>query len=251
MNIKSKLTKIIKKIISIILFGTGIFFLMGMIYFVSKGDASGIVIFGIITFICLFLSRGLVIEYFENNKVNRMKKKEEQMQKIKDIEVELKKKELDREYEIKKYELDHQDKIKKIQEENALKIKVNKEIVNMDHLEDGYAFEYYVAGLLENNNYNNVKVTSASNDYGIDVLAEKDGIKYAIQCKYYTQPVGNKAVQEAYSGKAFYNCHIAVVATNNVFTDNAINLAQKNGVLLWDRSTFEEMINHTLSNSNA
>ena len=114
-------------------------------------------------------------------------------------------------------------------------------------MSSGYAFEEYIASLLNKLNYLNIQVTQASNDYGIDVLAEKDNIKYAIQCKLCSRPVGNKAVQEAFSGKSFYDCHIAVVVTNNIFTKHAIQLAQHNGVLLWDKNILECMIEEATS----
>lgn len=117
-------------------------------------------------------------------------------------------------------------------------------IDNIDEIDDleGLEFEKYVGELLKKLNYKDVKVTKASNDYGIDILCEKDNIKYAIQCKNYSSPLGNKCVQEAYSGKQYYNCHVGVVVTNNYFTENAKKLANKNGILLWDRTTLKDMI---------
>lgn len=99
---------------------------------------------------------------------------------------------------------------------------------------DGYEFEEYVAKLLRINGYENVQVTKKSNDYGADVLAEKAGIRYVFQCKYYTSMVGISAVQQIYSAKDYYDAHIAVVVTNNVFTKAAKKLAQELKVILWD-----------------
>ena len=113
--------------------------------------------------------------------------------------------------------------------------------MGIEEIADGYKFELYIANILIKNNYSNVTVTPQSGDYGVDVLAEKDGIKYAIQCKYYSNPVGVEAVQEASAGKAFYNAHVSIVATNNVFTANARELAGKIGVVLWDRDIINKM----------
>ncbi len=55
---------------------------------------------------------------------------------------------------------------------------------------EGHEFERYCAELLEENGFQEVEVTKGSGDYGVDILAEKDGITYAIQCKRYTGPVG-------------------------------------------------------------
>ena len=106
---------------------------------------------------------------------------------------------------------------------------------------DGYQFEQYCCYLLKKNGYHNVEITKKSGDYGIDILATKRGRKYAIQCKRYLSSVGNHAVQEAYSGKDFYNCDVAVVMTNSSFTPAAIETAQKLHVLLWDGTSLKRM----------
>ena len=113
---------------------------------------------------------------------------------------------------------------------------VNKFTINYVDSLNGIEFEQYVTNMLEDIGYSNVKLTKASNDYGVDIVAEKDNIKYAIQCKNYNSPLGNSCVQEVYSGKKYYNCHIAVVITNSTFTANAKELAQRDEVLLWDRN---------------
>lgn len=116
-----------------------------------------------------------------------------------------------------------------------------EDIESVDKL-DGYEFEDYCGKLLEHNGFYDVEVTQRSNDHGVDVLATKDGVKYAIQCKNYATKVPVKAVQEIYAGKAFYDCHVATVMTNSVFAPGAKELAQKVGVLIWDRTVLQEMI---------
>lgn len=98
---------------------------------------------------------------------------------------------------------------------------------------DGYQYEYGCAKYLEDSGFTNITVTPKSGDQGIDIIATKAGKKFGIQCKYYTGSVGNKAVQEAYAGAAFYSCDVAVVITNATFSKSAITLAQKLGVELW------------------
>lgn len=101
---------------------------------------------------------------------------------------------------------------------------------------DGLCFEQYCNELLIFNGFNDIKVTQGSGDQGIDILAIKDGIKFGIQCKCYSSDIGNKAVQKTFSGKSYYDCHIAVVLTKRFFTASTKELARKNGVVLWDRS---------------
>ena len=106
---------------------------------------------------------------------------------------------------------------------------------------DGHKFEYFCAEILKNNGFVNVSVTKGSGDQGVDVLAIKDGIKYAIQCKNYSTPLGNTPVQEVNAGKTYYNCHVGVVMTNSTFTQGAKALAQATGVLLWDGNILQSM----------
>lgn len=108
---------------------------------------------------------------------------------------------------------------------------------------DGHQFEHYCADLLLKNGFSKAEVTQASGDYGIDVLAEKDDVTYGIQCKYYTDKVGNHAVQEALSGAQYYHCMVAVVMTNSDFTPAAVETARKTNVLLWNGKKIEEMAN--------
>ena len=81
-----------------------------------------------------------------------------------------------------------------------------------------------------------VRLTKASGDQGVDVIATKAGMTVVIQCKLYSSPVGNKAVQEVYSGKKFLAADVAVVVSNNEFTDSAKQLAHTVNVLLLHHS---------------
>lgn len=112
---------------------------------------------------------------------------------------------------------------------------------------DGHQFEQYVGTILGKNGFKNIRVTKGSGDQGVDIIATKDEIKYAIQCKCYSSDVGNTAVQEVYAGKNLYGCHVAVVLTNRHFTAGAKQLAQTTGVLLWDREKLSELIKNAQS----
>lgn len=109
----------------------------------------------------------------------------------------------------------------------------------------GLEFEYYCARILESNGFTNIEVTQGSGDHGIDILAEKDDISYAIQCKCYSSNIGNAAVQQAYSGRCIYKKDIAVVITNQYFTTQAKEDAAAVGVKLWDRDKLQQLIDST------
>ena len=109
---------------------------------------------------------------------------------------------------------------------------------------DGHDFEHFTAELLKKLGYEGVKVTPGSGDQGVDVIAVKDGKKYAIQCKRYGQKLGNKPVQEVHAGKTIYGCSVAVVLTNNYFTEGGKEAARALGVELWDRDKLERMLTY-------
>lgn len=108
---------------------------------------------------------------------------------------------------------------------------------------DGIAFEELACDILTANGFEMAETTPASRDFGVDILAQKEGMTYAIQCKRYTEPVGLEAVQQVYAGRAYYECHVAVVLTNQTFTSGAQKLADKLGVVLWDRDTLRNLLN--------
>ena len=107
---------------------------------------------------------------------------------------------------------------------------------------EGHDFEYFCADLLEDHGFKSVEVTRGSGDYGVDVLAEKEGVTYAVQCKRYDGPVGVKAVQEAYAGRDYYDRMVGAVMTNQYFTEPAVKAAKKLKILLWDRGYLESMM---------
>ncbi len=117
-------------------------------------------------------------------------------------------------------------------------------VIDYDIME-GHDFEKFCAELLRKNGYTNVIVTKGSGDQGIDIIAYKDSVKFGIQCKCYSSDIGNKAVQEAFAGKTYYDCHVGVVLANRYFTSSAIELAKRNGILLWDRDRLNALIENT------
>lgn len=106
----------------------------------------------------------------------------------------------------------------------------------------GEEFEQYVALLLADHHYRHIEITKGSGDQGVDILCERNGQTYAIQCKNYAGAVGNFAVQEAYAGAEFYGCDIPVVVCPGTFTRGAIELAESTGVTLWDGERLSRMM---------
>lgn len=120
-------------------------------------------------------------------------------------------------------------------------VPVEIELMRADML-DGLAFERWCADLLERSGFSPVSVTQGSGDQGVDVLAEKDGVRYAVQCKCYSSDLGNGPIQEVNAGKLIYHCHIGAVMTNRHFTAGAKEAAAATGTLLWDREHLRDLL---------
>jgi restriction system protein len=107
---------------------------------------------------------------------------------------------------------------------------------NMDVIDGmpGAAFEETLGLLFEDLGYR-VERTKAVGDFGADLVIEQNGGRTIVQAKRYSQPVGVKAVQEAYAAQPHYRADAAWVISNSTFTPAARKLAASTGVQLWDR----------------
>ncbi len=88
----------------------------------------------------------------------------------------------------------------------------------------GLEFEEFVAAQLRTRGWS-VTHTASTGDYGVDLIARKDGTRMAVQCKRLAKAVGVAAVQQVVSGAAHHRCHQTVVVTNQAFTKAARQLA--------------------------
>ena len=100
---------------------------------------------------------------------------------------------------------------------------------------DGLDFEKYVAELLRANGYRNVSLTEQY-DFGVDIVAEKGGIRWGIQTKRYSGLVKASAVRQVVTGLKLYGCDQAMVVTNSTYSAVARQLADANGCVLVDRT---------------
>lgn len=121
------------------------------------------------------------------------------------------------------------------------KFNITNPFILIDEM-NGPDFEQWCAELLRKIGFSNVEVTQGSGDQGVDILAEKDEIRYAIQCKCYSSDLGNKPIQEVNTGKVIYCCQIGAVITNRFFTHGAIDAAKATGILLWDRNWIQKKL---------
>lgn len=101
-------------------------------------------------------------------------------------------------------------------------------------------YEMFVASILECRGWS-ARITKASGDQGVDIVAEKGQASIAIQCKLYSRRVGNAAVQEIIAGRSFEKTKYAAVVSNNSFTLQAKQLAASSDVLLLHHDQLEDI----------
>jgi len=95
----------------------------------------------------------------------------------------------------------------------------------------GHEFEGECAKVLLRGGWN-VEITKATGDQGVDIVGWKNGKKAVFQCKKYSKPVGNSAVQQVYAGKTDRNADLAYVVTTSSYTKEARKLAKSTNVKL-------------------
>lgn len=118
----------------------------------------------------------------------------------------------------------------------------NNLLDDIDYM-SGQEFEQFlINNILPYDGFENISGTPYSGDYGVDILADKNGLSCAIQCKRFNQKVSPKAIQEVVAGRKHYKCDKAIVITNSYFTENAKQLAEDNKIELLDRDYIIKMV---------
>jgi restriction system protein len=107
----------------------------------------------------------------------------------------------------------------------------------------GTEFEDYVAARLQRGGWQ-VTFTSVSGDYGVDLIAQKDGKSVAIQCKRHSKSVGVAAVQQVVAGARHHGCTKSIVVSNQEFTEAAKQLAYTHGCQLIGRRALQAWVPH-------
>lgn len=98
----------------------------------------------------------------------------------------------------------------------------------------GVEFENYIEALFRRDDYR-TEGTPRTGDYGVDLIAIKDGRRIAVQCKRHKGSIGQEAIREVYAGMQQYKCTVGVVITNSHFTKHATTLAATTQCILIDR----------------
>jgi restriction system protein len=129
-------------------------------------------------------------------------------------------------------------------EKTALREGETIPIANFSAIASGIDYEKFCAERLRAAGWH-AQVTKATGDQGTDIIAEhsgRRGRRVVIQCKFYTSPVGNKAVQEVVAARLHERADIAVVVSNATYTKSARQLAGTTGVVLLHHDELSSLI---------
>jgi hypothetical protein len=114
-------------------------------------------------------------------------------------------------------------------------------MANVDAM-NGIEFEHYAAALLANEGFTDVKVTRASGDNGVDIMATRSEKRYAIQAKRYKGTVSRRAVSDAVAGMLPYGCNACMVITSGRLSLKAMHFARAHQCEIVDRDVLADWL---------
>ncbi|BBZ76044.1 hypothetical protein MANY_13810 [Mycolicibacterium anyangense] len=112
----------------------------------------------------------------------------------------------------------------------------------------GVEFEHYVAAVLRGRGYD-VEMTKVTGDFGVDLIATRDGVRTAVQCKRQGRVVNGSAIQQVVAGAAVYECQNTMVVSNHRYTEAAQQLAEVHGCVLVDRTRLARLARNPLQST--
>lgn len=111
--------------------------------------------------------------------------------------------------------------------EEEIEEEPEEEVPELSTKAKGIAFEFHCASELALMGFTNIDTTPVSGDHGADIICYRNGYKYVVQCKCYTGNVSNKAVQEIYTARGYYEADVAMIMTNSRLTKQAKEEAEQ------------------------
>lgn len=131
--------------------------------------------------------------------------------------------------------------IEAIKEQEQRRKMVEQKVDQLYHLTPR-EFEEWTESLFKALNFQNVVLTPQFGDKGLDLIAEKDGKKVAVQCKKYKGVVGTPVIQ-AFAG-ALQTAEIdkGYFITTGTYSLDAEKMAQELPIELYDRNSLVDLI---------
>jgi restriction system protein len=116
----------------------------------------------------------------------------------------------------------------------------------IDKVDDmsGMIFEEFLMEHFKHLGYTGYLTPRAEN-YGADLVLQKDSIKAVVQAKRWKNNVGTDAIQQVIEAVKHYGANKGLVVTNSSFTESAHELADSNGIELWDRKKLIQIMDES------
>lgn len=106
----------------------------------------------------------------------------------------------------------------------------------------GIEFEEFVGTLFRRAGYS-VEHTKAVGDHGIDLILQKDGAQIVVQCKRWSNSIGEPIVRDFYGALVSSGAKYGCIVTTAQFTPQAIEFAKTKPIKLLDINALTQWIN--------
>lgn len=109
---------------------------------------------------------------------------------------------------------------------------------------DAKEFEHTVADILRAMGYRDIRVVGGSGDLAVDITARHGKDKVVVQCKRYTSKKVTSPEMQMFIGMMLteHNTNKGIYVTTSSFTQDAVELARRHGIELWDGDRLAEVI---------
>lgn len=111
-------------------------------------------------------------------------------------------------------------------------------------------FEEWPESLFKTLDFQNVVLTPQSGDKGLDLIAEKDGKKIAVQCKKFKGVVGTPVIQAFAGALQTANIDKGYFITTGTYSLDAEKMAQDLPIELYDRNSLGGLIEVAMKSSS-
>lgn len=140
---------------------------------------------------------------------------------------------------------DYNTKLEAIREKEKKSIDLNKKVGSLSELTPR-EFEEYLTELFKLLGYDKITLTPQMNDKGIDILMEKNGKRYAVQCKRYKGIIGSPAIQSFLGAMQHAQVSHGFFVTTSTFSLEAEKMASQHPIELVDATKLAQMIQQAL-----
>jgi restriction system protein len=140
---------------------------------------------------------------------------------------------------------DYNTKLEAIREKEKKSIELNKKVASLSEL-NPREFEEYLTELFKLLGYEKVTLTPQMNDKGIDILMEKDGKRYAVQCKRHKGIIGSPSIQSFLGAMQHAQVSHGFFVTTSTFSLEAEKMASQHPIELVDATKLAHMIQQAL-----